>query len=119
MIIKKQKQKTPIKPKLQPIDGHEEAETGELRWEKPKENEIPAQLREPPVPAWPGCVTVSRVSSHLRWPGRAGPKVRVSAGVGQTKGKKEREGPRGRSLVLILGTMVAHTPGHSKATAKV
>lgn len=70
------------------------------------------------MPAWPGRVTVSRVSSHPHWPGRAGPKVQVSAGVGQTKGKKEGEGPWGRSLVLILGTMVAHSPDHSKATAK-
>lgn len=60
-----------------------------------QKNKTPVQLREPPVPAWPGCVTVSRVSSHPRWPGRAGPKVRVSAGVGQTKGKKEREDPWG------------------------
>lgn len=93
-------------------------QTGKLRWEKPKENETPAQLREPPVPAWPGCVTVSRVSSHPCRPGRAGPKVQVSAGVGQTKGKKKGEGPRGRSLVLILGTMVENSPGHSKASAK-
>lgn len=85
---------------------------------KAKRKQTPAQLWEPPVPAWSGCVTVSRVSSHPHWPGRAGPKVRVSAGVGQTKGKKEREGPLGRSLVLILGTVVAHSPGHSKATAK-
>lgn len=58
------------------------------------------------MPVWPGCHSVQGelppTLARQSWP-----KVRVSAGVGQTKGKKEGEGPWGRSLVLILGTMVA------------
>lgn len=61
---------------------------------KAERKQTPVQLQEPLAPAWPGRVTVSRVSSHSYWPGRAGPKVRVSAGVGQTKGKKEGKAHR-------------------------
>lgn len=61
---------------------------------KSRKETNPSSTSGAPAPAWPGRVTVSRVSSHPCWPGRAGPKVRVSAGVGQTKGKKEGKAHR-------------------------